>query len=135
PVDPDHATGVIKRIFAEIRANFALVPNLFRVLVNAPMALDGIVGLGATLARGALDEKTREQLALAIAEGNLCAYCLSAHTAMPEKVGLSRAQIDDAIRASATDSHTKPSSNLPAASLFSVGNSPTQTSRAPVQSA
>jgi len=106
PVDPDHATGAIGRLFAEIRAKFALVPNLFRVFANAPAALEGLMGLSAALARGALDEKTREQLALAIAESNLCAYCLSGHTAMAAKIGLSRVEIDDAIRASAADART-----------------------------
>ena len=106
PVDPDRATGAIKRLFAEVRAKFALVPNLFRVLANAPAALEGLMGLSAALARGALDEKTREQLALAIAESNLCTYCLSGHTAMAAKIGLSRVEIDDAIRASAADART-----------------------------
>src|SRR5216683_111615 len=106
PVDPDHATGAIRRLFAEIRAKFALVPNLLRVVANAPAALEGLMGLSAALARGALDEKTREQLALAIAESNLCAYCLSGHTAMAAKIGLSRVEIDDAIRASAADART-----------------------------
>jgi uncharacterized peroxidase-related enzyme len=106
PVDPDHATGAVRRVFAEIRAKFALVPNLFRVLANAPAALEGLMALSTALARGALDEKTREQLALAIAESNLCAYCLSGHTAMAAKVGLNRAEIDDAIRASAADART-----------------------------
>jgi uncharacterized peroxidase-related enzyme len=106
PVDPARATGAITRLFAEIRAKFALVPNLFRVLANAPAALEGLMGLSAALARGALDEKTREQLALAIAESNLCAYCLSGHTVMAAKIGLSRVEIDDAIRASAADART-----------------------------
>ena len=106
PVDPDRATDAIKRLFAEMRAKFALVPNLFRVLANAPAALEGLMALSAALARGALDEKTREQLALAIAESNLCPYCLSAHTAMAAKIGLSQTQIDDAIRASAADART-----------------------------
>jgi len=106
PVDPDQATGAIGRLFAEIRTKFALVPNLFRVFANAPAALEGLMGLSAALARGALDEKTREQLALAVAESNLCAYCLSGHTAMAAKIGLSRGEIDDAIRASAADART-----------------------------
>ena len=106
PIDPDHATGAITRLFAEIRAKFALVPNLFRVFANAPAALEGFMGLSAALARGALDEKTREQLALAVAESNLCAYCLSGHTAMATKIGLSRVEIEDAIRASAADART-----------------------------
>jgi uncharacterized peroxidase-related enzyme len=106
PVDPDHATGAIRRLFAEIRTKFAMVPNLFRVFANAPAALEGLMGLSAALASGALDEKTREQLALAVAESNLCAYCLSGHTAMAAKIGLSRVEIDDAIRASASDART-----------------------------
>ena len=106
PVDPDRATGAIRHLFAEIRTKFALVPNLFRVLANAPAALEGLMALSAALARGTLDEKTREQLGLAIAESNLCAYCLSGHAAMAAKIGLSRVEIDDAIRASAADART-----------------------------
>jgi len=106
PIDPDHASGAIGRLFAEIRIKFALVPNLFRVFANAPAALEGLMGLSAALARGALNEKTREQLALAVAESNLCAYCLSGHTVMAAKIGLSRVEIDDAIRASAADART-----------------------------
>ena len=87
PVDPDRATGAIKRLFAGVRAKFALVPNLFRVLANAPAALEGLMGLSAALARGALDEKTREQLAIAIAESNLCAYCLRGTRLWPRKSG------------------------------------------------
>ena len=105
-VDPDHATGPIRRLFEEIRAKFAVVPNLFRVLANAPMALQGLIDLGTALSRGALDEKTREQLALAIAESNLCAYCLSAHRTTAAKIGLNQAEIDDAIRASANGART-----------------------------
>jgi uncharacterized peroxidase-related enzyme len=106
PVDPDHATGTIKRLFVETRAKFAIVPNLFRVLANAPAALEGLIGLSAALARGALDEKTREQLALAIAESNLCAYCLSSHKGAAAKTGLNQAEIEDAIRANAADAKT-----------------------------
>jgi hypothetical protein len=39
-VDPDRATGAIRLLFAEISAQFALVPNLFWVFVNAPVALE-----------------------------------------------------------------------------------------------
>jgi uncharacterized peroxidase-related enzyme len=103
PVDPAHAMGVIRRVFSKLQAKFALVPNLFRVLANAPPALEGLMSLDAALAGGTLDEKIREQLALAIAESNLCAYCLSSHMATAAKIGLNQAEIADAIRASAAD--------------------------------
>jgi uncharacterized peroxidase-related enzyme len=105
-VDPDRTTGAIRGLFSEIRAKFALVPNLFRVLANAPAALEGLMGLGSALAAGALDKKTREQLALAIAESNLCAYCLSSHKATAAKIGLNQLEIEDAIRARAADTRT-----------------------------
>jgi uncharacterized peroxidase-related enzyme len=106
PIDPARVSGAIGRLFAEIRAKFSLVPNLFRVLANAPVALEGFMSLDAALAGGALAEKTREQLALAVAESNLCAYCVSAHKAMGAKVGLSRDEVEDAIRARAADART-----------------------------
>jgi uncharacterized peroxidase-related enzyme len=106
PIDPAHANGAVKRLFAQIQAKFVLVPNLFRVLANSPAALEGLTDLGADLAGGALDEKTRERLALAIADSNLCAYCLSAHTVLAAKIGLDQTEIDQAIRASAADAKT-----------------------------
>lgn len=106
PVDPERVSGTIGRLFAEIRAKFSLVPNLFRVLAHAPVALEGFMSLGAALAGGALDEKTREQLALAIAESNLCSYCLSAHKATGARIGLTQSEIADAIRARAGDART-----------------------------
>jgi uncharacterized peroxidase-related enzyme len=105
-LDPDDAAGAIRRLFTEIRVKFAFVPNLFRVLANAPAALEGLMNLGAALAGGTLDERTREQLALAVAESNLCPYCLNAHTAIAAKIGLNQAEIDDAIRANAANAKT-----------------------------
>ena len=106
PVDPDHATGSIGRLFAEIRAKFALVPNLFRAVAIAPAALAGFTSLDAALAGGVLDEKTREQLALSIAESNFSAYCLRAHATVAAKIGLTQAEIGSAIRASAANVRT-----------------------------
>jgi len=68
------------------------VPNLFRVIANSPAALEGYFGLNGALAKGALDAKTRERIALAVAEVNGCGYCLSAHTYL----GKNLAKLDDA---------------------------------------
>jgi uncharacterized peroxidase-related enzyme len=106
PVDPDRTSDAIKRRFAQLRAKFASVPNLFRVFAKAPVALEGLMGLGAALGRGTLNEKAREQLAIAIAESNLCSYCLSEHGTIAAKIGLSQTEINDAIRATASDAKT-----------------------------
>ncbi|MCL6741446.1 carboxymuconolactone decarboxylase family protein [Sphingomonas sp. RB56-2] len=67
-----------------------IVPNLFRLVGNSPAALEGYLGLNGALG-GTLDAKTRERIALAIAQANGCDYCLSAHTYL----GLNLAKIDD----------------------------------------
>jgi uncharacterized peroxidase-related enzyme len=63
-----------------------VTPNLFRVVANSPAALEGYLGLNAALGKGLLDARTRERIALAVAEVNGCDYCLSAHTYLGEHV-------------------------------------------------
>lgn len=74
------------------KKQLGVVPNLFRVIANSPAALEGYFGLNAALQKGSLDAKTRERLAIAIAEINGCSYCLSAHTYL----GKNLAKLDDA---------------------------------------
>jgi uncharacterized peroxidase-related enzyme len=68
-----------------------VVPNLFRLVALSPSALQGFLGLNGALGR-TLDVKTRERIALAVAQINGCDYCLSAHTYL----GLNLAKIDGA---------------------------------------
>ncbi len=68
------------------------VPNLFRMIGNSPAALEGYLALNGALAKDKLDTKTRERIALAVAEINRCNYCLAAHTYL----GKNLAKLDDA---------------------------------------
>lgn len=74
-----------------VEQQLGVVPNLFRLVGNSPAALEGYLGLNGALGR-TLDAKTRERIALAIAQANGCDYCLSAHSYL----GLNLAKIDDA---------------------------------------
>ena len=65
-----------------------VVPNLFRVFALSPAALGGLLSLSSALSK-TLDVKTRERIAIAVAEVNGCDYCLSAHT----YIGLKLAKI------------------------------------------
>lgn len=67
------------------------VPNLFRLTANSPAALEGYLGLNGALAKGSLQPQTRERIALAVAQINGCAYCLSAHTYLAKNL----AKLDD----------------------------------------
>ena len=105
-LDPVTTTGPAKSLFDTVQAKLGGVPNLFRVLGNAPAALNGYLNLSAALAGGSFDAKLRERIALAVAEINQCGYCLSAHTFIGRKLGLSGQDIADARHANATDART-----------------------------
>ena len=74
-----------------VEKQLGVVPNLFRLVALSPAALQGYLGLNGALAK-TLDVKTRERIALAVAQANGCDYCLSAHAYL----GLNLAKIDDA---------------------------------------
>jgi uncharacterized peroxidase-related enzyme len=105
-LDPAHATGKSKKLFAEVQAKVGFVPNLFRALGNTPAALEGYLTFSGALAGGSLDDRVREQISPAVAESNLCGYSLSAHAFIGGKVGLSQKEIADAIHATATTEKT-----------------------------
>ncbi len=71
------------------------VPNLFRLIGLSPAALEGFLGLNGALGRS-LDARTRERIAITVAQANGCDYCLSAHSYIANKLlGLSE---DEAAR-------------------------------------
>ena len=89
PVVPANTDPKVAATLSQIKANLGNVPNVFALLANAPVALNGYLSLSKALSRGRLTARQREILALATAQENECQYCLSAHTALAEAVGLS----------------------------------------------
>lgn len=69
-----------KPLLDAVHKQLGVVPNLMKLLGSSPAALEGYLSLSAALAKGALDGKLRESLALTVAEYNGCDYCLAAHT-------------------------------------------------------
>ena len=105
-LDPQITTGPAKALFEGVQKKLGVVPNLFRVLGNAPAALQGYLSFNTALADGSLSPKVRELIAIAVAEANQCAYCLSAHTFIGGKLGLAQQDLADARQANATDNRT-----------------------------
>ena len=62
-----------------INGKLGRVPNFFRVLSNSPAVINAHSALNQGLGK-ALDLKTRERIALAVAAVNGCEYCDAAHT-------------------------------------------------------
>lgn len=120
-IDPATATGKARTLLDAVKTKMGMAPNLTRVLANAPAALDGYLAFSGALAGGALDAKIREQIALAVAEANLCGYCLSAHTLIGGKVGLAKDDILAARAANATAPRTDAILKLARAIVVSRG--------------
>jgi len=87
----DDVPAEAKPLLDSVEKQLGVVPNLYRLVATSPAALGGLLGLHTALGR-TLDAKTRERIALAIAQANACDYCLSAHTYL----GLNVAKIDEA---------------------------------------
>ncbi len=92
PATIDAAPSASRPLLHAVAKQLGSVPNLFRLVAQSPAALEGYLGLNGALARGAIDGRTRERIALAVAEHNGCSYCLSAHTYL----GKNLAKLDDA---------------------------------------
>ena len=92
PSSIDAAPPASRPLLEVIESQLGSVPNLFRLVSNAPAALEGYVGLLGALGKGALPAPTGERIALAVAGVNDCGYCLAAHTYL----GRTIAKLDDA---------------------------------------
>lgn len=91
PASIETAPVAAQPLLEAVKKQLGVVPNLFRVVSNSPAALEGYLGLNGALAKGLLDAKTRERIALTVAELNGCDYCLAAHTYLGKKF----AKLDD----------------------------------------
>ncbi len=87
--DREAVPAASKPLLDAVEKQLGVVPNLFRLVALSPAALQGFLGLNGALGK-ALDVKTRERIALAVAQINGCDYCLSAHAYL----GLNLAKID-----------------------------------------
>ena len=95
-LDPAAATGKSKQLFDEVQARYGVVPNILRVLANAPAALEGYLRFSDALNGGYFNARVREQIALAVAGSNLCGYSLAAHAFFGGRAGLTAKEIVDA---------------------------------------
>src|SRR5262249_3861501 len=93
PIDLATATGETKELLDGIQAAFGMTPNSFRAMAANPAVLKSCLELSGTLGT-ALTRKLAEQIAIAIAEENGCAYCLSAHTAVAGLLGIDADEIE-----------------------------------------
>lgn len=97
-VDASHAT--LEPLKAKLGAN---LPPPVRVLANSPATMNAFFALHGTLAQGQLTPQVREQLAIAVGNAQGCRYCVSFHTQLGRKAGLSEQELDQARSGRAPD--------------------------------
>lgn len=95
-VDRDTASGSVRDQLDQIQAVFGTVPSMFKAVANSSAALDSMWGSFGALGIGALGAEVGEQIAVAVANRNSCAYCLAAHTALGRQAGLTTDVLADA---------------------------------------
>lgn len=88
-VERSTATPEQKVLLDAIQQQLGMVPNFLKVFANSPVALQAFLGLHGVASAGRLDPLDRERIALTLAQQNGCEYCVSAHTAIGRKTGLS----------------------------------------------
>ena len=104
PTSAEAAPVAAQPLLNGVKAKLGSVPNLFRLLAVSPAGLEGYLGLSGALGKGLLDARTRERIALAVAEFNGCGYCTSAHAFIGRNmVGLSDTEIAANRRGDSTD--------------------------------
>lgn len=106
-IQAETATGSAAELLAAVQRRLGVTPNMTKAMANSPAVLKGYSELSGALAAGVLAPQVREQIALAVAQANSCAYCLSAHTYLAEHVAkLGAEDIADARRGHSVDAKT-----------------------------
>lgn len=103
PVEVDKTTGKTRDMLEAVNRAFGTVPNIFRVIANAPAVLEGLQSFSRALKGGKLSAKEREQLALVVANKNNCNYCLAAHSTLGQMAGLTESEIVSSVKGESSD--------------------------------
>src|SRR5215467_6868671 len=86
---PEHT----KTSLASAKKNYGYLPNLLRVLANAPVALETYMKVSGISARGSLSLAEREAVQITAAATHGCNYCVAAHSRVADKL----ARLDKAV--------------------------------------
>lgn len=85
-LNPETVNGKTADLFAAVKSQLGVIPNMMRTMGNSTALLEGYLNLSASLSKGTLGGKLGEQIALAVADENNCDYCASAHSYIAEKM-------------------------------------------------
>lgn len=102
-VRPANASPQAAEILTGVKTKMGMIPNIVATMANSPAVANAYLGFSGALANGSLAPTLREQIALTVGESNQCYYCLSAHSAIGKKAGLSEHDVVQARQGTATN--------------------------------
>ena len=103
PIDLDSAPAKARELLDEYASRAGEPGPMVRTMANAPAVLRGYLDLNRAMKRSHLDRRITERIALAAQEWIGCQYCIAAHTAAAQKLGLGDRDIALARQGTATD--------------------------------
>jgi uncharacterized peroxidase-related enzyme len=103
PVNLQAVQGRAKELLDAVKGKLGIVPNMTRGMAVSPPVLEAYLGFIGALGHGVLPAKVREQLALDVGEANHCDYCVSAHSLLGKRAGLSDEDVLDSRRGESAD--------------------------------
>ncbi|MGB3387768.1 MAG: carboxymuconolactone decarboxylase family protein [Pseudaminobacter sp.] len=98
----DDAPEAAKAALTTAEKNNGYLPNLLRVLANAPVALETYLTVSGINARSSLTLPEREAVQITAAATHGCGFCVAGHTAIAEKKAQLDKQVVNALRARST---------------------------------
>jgi uncharacterized peroxidase-related enzyme len=101
PIAPEKAEAAVKPLFESISKKLGRIPNVFQTMGHSAAVLDGYLKLSESIDKTSLSPRLREQIALAVSEANQCQYCLSAHSAIANSLGI---KIDEIVKSRKAES-------------------------------
>jgi uncharacterized peroxidase-related enzyme len=107
-INPVEQNGNSKaqEILGAVKKKMGMVPNMISTMAQSPTVLQAYLGFAQTLAGGSLSAALQQRIALDVSEANQCNYCLSAHSFLGRKAGLSETEVLDARHGTAADEKT-----------------------------
>ncbi|RUM99280.1 carboxymuconolactone decarboxylase family protein [Pseudaminobacter arsenicus] len=98
----DDAPEAAKAALTTAEKNNGYLPNLLRILANAPVALETYLTVSGINARSSLTLPEREAVQITAAATHGCGFCVAGHTAIAEKKAQLDKQVVNALRARST---------------------------------
>ncbi|MEY4564750.1 MAG: alkyl hydroperoxide reductase AhpD [Pseudomonadota bacterium] len=96
PATLDSAPAASVARMQAVQKQLGFLPNMMATMGQAPVVLQGYLGLSEALRAGQLTHREREGVALAVAQVNGCDYCLAVHSYFGQRVGMTDAEVQAA---------------------------------------